>query len=76
MHPLLGEILERLTRANSGGGERLVLLSGHDTVVAQLLAAIGGMADGRHCRWPPYEPEPEPEPVPEPEPEPEPYFYP
>lgn len=54
MHPLLGEILERLTRANGGGGERLVLLSGHDTVVAQLLAAIGGMADSRHCRWPPY----------------------
>ena len=54
MHPLLSEIVERLTRANGGGGERLVLLSGHDTVVAQLLAAIGGMNDGRHCRWPPY----------------------
>ena len=54
MHPLLTEIVERLTRANGGGGERMVLLSGHDTVVAQLLAAIGGMRDGRHCRWPPY----------------------
>ena len=54
MFPLLKEIVERLQAASSGGGERLVLLSGHDTVIAQLLAALGGMTDARHCRWPPY----------------------
>lgn len=54
MHPLLLEIISRLKAAQAGQAERLVVLSGHDTVVAQLLAALGGMADVHHCRWPPY----------------------
>jgi len=56
MQPLLLEIISRLkaAQAQAGTAERLVVLSGHDTVVAQLLAALGGMADAHHCRWPPY----------------------
>ena len=54
MHPLLVEIVGRLEAAHAGTGERLALLSGHDTVVAQLIAALGVMGDSRHCKWPPY----------------------
>ena len=55
MLPLLRDIVQRLLAAAHGkGSERLILFSGHDTVVAPLLAALGGMRSPELCRWPPY----------------------
>ena len=56
MLPLLLQVASRLEKAASraGGDARLLLFSGHDTVVAPLLAAIGGLRAPGACRWPPY----------------------
>uniref|UniRef100_A0A7S3SYY2 Acid phosphatase n=1 Tax=Emiliania huxleyi TaxID=2903 RepID=A0A7S3SYY2_EMIHU len=54
MHPLLLEITSRLQAAAEGSGARLTLLSGHDTVVAQLLAALDATGESERCGWPPY----------------------
>ena len=55
MLPLLRELMRRLQAAADGGAsERLMLFSGHDTVVAPVLAALGGMRAPGLCRWPPY----------------------
>ena len=68
MLPLLVEITKRLEAAvaslsssssasaddGKDGAARLLLYSGHDTVVAPLLAALGGLRAPNACRWPPY----------------------
>lgn len=54
MYPFISEILERLSQAAEGTGERLIFYSGHDTVIAPVLAALGGMQASGTCRWPPY----------------------
>ena len=54
MLPLLLELFGRLQTAVTSHGEPLILFSGHDTVVAPLLAALGGMRTPSLCRWPPY----------------------
>ena len=54
MLPLLRQIASRLVAAASSHGPRLILFAGHDTVVAPLLAALGGMRAPGQCRWPPY----------------------
>jgi len=54
MLPLLREITRRLERAAASSGPRFALFSGHDTVVAPLLAAIGATSAPGACRWPPY----------------------
>lgn len=51
MLPLLRELLTRLQRAaRHEEGARLHLFSGHDTVIAPLLAALGAFGPGT-CRW-------------------------
>jgi hypothetical protein len=54
MLPLLREIVTRVQAAAAGAGHRVLLFSGHDTVVAPLLAALGGLQAPGACRWPPY----------------------
>mmetsp|Transcript_431 Transcript_431/g.845 ORF Transcript_431/g.845 Transcript_431/m.845 type:complete len:224 (-) Transcript_431:98-769(-) len=55
MLPLLLEVIRRLEAASIGTGERLMVFSGHDTVLAPLLAAMGAMGRSPElCRWPPY----------------------
>ena len=54
MLPLLKEIVTRIQAAASGAGHRLLVFSGHDTVVAPLLAALGALHAPGACRWPPY----------------------
>lgn len=56
MLPLLVQLTRRLeaAAAPSGHAARLVLFSGHDTVVAPLLASLGGLSAPDACRWPPY----------------------
>lgn len=54
MTPLLVELLRRLHDAAAGGRERISIFSGHDTVIAPLIAALGGMRAPQLCRWPPY----------------------
>ena len=44
----------RAQAAAEGSGARLTLLSGHDTVVAQLLAALDATGESERCGWPPY----------------------
>jgi hypothetical protein len=43
-----------LNDAATGSGPRLLLYSGHDTVLAPVLAAISGDGGGVLCGWPPY----------------------
>ena len=55
MQPLLLDILGRLERsAASPSRDRISLYSGHDTVIAPLLAALGVLAAPVACAWPPY----------------------
>ena len=56
MLPLLKELFARLeaAAAPSSDAPRFVLFSGHDTVIAPLLAALGGLRAPGACRWPPY----------------------
>lgn len=54
MLPLLKEVVSRLEAAARGDGPRLVLFSGHDTVIAPLLGALGAFSDPATCSWPPY----------------------
>ena len=55
MLPLLRDIFGRLQAASQEtSSERISVFSGHDTVVAPLLAALGGMRAPMLCRWPPY----------------------
>lgn len=46
--------VRRLRAASEGHGERLLLYSGHDTVLAPLLAALGAFSTPGVCKWPPY----------------------
>ncbi|CBN74266.1 conserved unknown protein [Ectocarpus siliculosus] len=51
LYPFTTEILTNMRRALSGDSPtKFALFSGHDTVVAPLLAAFGAY----DCRWPPY----------------------
>ena len=56
--PFLSEILENLIEAsnsgiNSSSMQRVVLFSGHDTVISPVLAGLG-VYTGKDCLWPPY----------------------
>mmetsp|Transcript_42930 Transcript_42930/g.100830 ORF Transcript_42930/g.100830 Transcript_42930/m.100830 type:complete len:513 (-) Transcript_42930:31-1569(-) len=53
MYPFIKEVLERLEANAASGKPHLAVYSGHDTVVAAVLAAIGLYTDHR-CRWAPY----------------------
>ncbi|CAM9205199.1 unnamed protein product [Scytosiphon promiscuus] len=51
LHPFTSEILTNMREVLSGkSAMKFALFSGHDTVVAPLLAALGAY----DCRWPPY----------------------
>lgn len=54
MLPLLQDLVHRLEAAAAGDAERLLLFSGHDTVLAPVVAALGGAKAPSLCRWPPY----------------------
>lgn len=53
MQPFLAEVLLRLQRAVEAPGPELALFSGHDTVIAPMLSALG-VYRGRFCGRPPY----------------------
>eukprot|EP00928_Gymnodinium_smaydae_P083220 TRINITY_DN6646_c0_g1_i2.p1 TRINITY_DN6646_c0_g1~~TRINITY_DN6646_c0_g1_i2.p1 ORF type:complete len:558 (-),score=85.05 TRINITY_DN6646_c0_g1_i2:92-1579(-) len=59
VYPFLHEVLEHLENVVAGrtsaaeSSTSLRVYSGHDTVIAPVLAAMGVYRDG-HCRWPPY----------------------
>ncbi len=56
MLPLIRLVLSRLEAAAAAGGstERVAIYSGHDTVIAPVLAALGAFDAPQLCRWPPY----------------------
>eukprot|EP00927_Polykrikos_kofoidii_P078253 TRINITY_DN75100_c0_g1_i1.p1 TRINITY_DN75100_c0_g1~~TRINITY_DN75100_c0_g1_i1.p1 ORF type:complete len:510 (+),score=61.03 TRINITY_DN75100_c0_g1_i1:49-1578(+) len=54
MYPFLREVLNHLQKAaTSGADPSFTLFSGHDTVIAPVLAALG-VYSGNKCGWPPY----------------------
>eukprot|EP00929_Paragymnodinium_shiwhaense_P035685 TRINITY_DN19226_c1_g1_i1.p1 TRINITY_DN19226_c1_g1~~TRINITY_DN19226_c1_g1_i1.p1 ORF type:complete len:553 (-),score=88.26 TRINITY_DN19226_c1_g1_i1:9-1667(-) len=55
MYPLMAELAERLQRAAAlpRGKSSLAVYSGHDTVIAPILAVLG-VYKGKYCRWPGY----------------------
>jgi len=53
MYPFLHEVVDRLRAAIAGEQPALTVFSGHDTVVAPVLSALG-VYGGHLCRWPPY----------------------
>ena len=55
MYPFLSEILDSLLVAARGETRRkLHIFSGHDTVIAPVLAALGVYGHSEYCYWPPY----------------------
>lgn len=58
MYPFMKEIADHLVRAavhdrDNNAAEKLSVFSGHDTVIAPVLAALG-VYSGALCYWPPY----------------------
>ena len=58
MYPFMKEIADHLVRAavhdrDDNVAEKLSVFSGHDTVIAPVLAALG-VYSGALCYWPPY----------------------
>lgn len=53
MYPFLHEILQKLQGSEGGRNLKLAVFSGHDSVVAPVLSALG-VYSGDLCRWPPY----------------------
>lgn len=53
IQPLMTEILSRLKESDSNASKLLSVLSGHDTVIAPVLAALG-VFNNDMCTWPPY----------------------
>ena len=57
-YPFMQEIVNTLTAAATAAQTpervKLSIFSGHDTVVAPVLAALSVYADAELCRWPPY----------------------
>lgn len=51
IYPFMTEILDNLKKAASGRNVKLGIFSGHDTVIAPVLAGLGVFKD--MCQWPP-----------------------